>query len=266
MKTLGLIGAPNARDLGGTKTSLGTIKYGKLIRSGELSKLTNSDIEILQKLPLERIIDLRTDTEQNNSPDVVLPNVTVEYVAIIRSTTFGITYEKSSGAEIADMLKAGFVRMQQRNETYEQHMVILYRHFVNDEFSRKGYGEFLKLLANNPTKSATLWHCTMGKDRVGTTAALLLHCLGATKEQILEDYLLTNELTSAWRQNVLAKVENHVSAENCKMIDNMLKANSEYLESFYNEIADKFGSVENFLTACGVTQNDIDALRNNYLE
>lgn len=265
MKSLNLTGAPNARDLGGIVTTLGTVKHGKLVRSGELSRLTPGDVEILQRLPLARVVDLRTDTEKELSPDVVIPNVRYESVSIIRATTFGITYEKSSGAEIAEMLKAGFARMQQRNETYSMHMEILYRKFVNDEHSRKGYGQFLKLLANEPTEGATLWHCTMGKDRVGTCTALLLHCLGATEEQIFEDYLLTNELTKANREFILNKVRGFVSEESLKMVENMLLANRSYLENFYEEIRCQFGTVDDFVEACGVNKSEIDALQKIYL-
>ena len=56
---------------------------------------------------------------------------------------------------------------------------------------RPRFAEFFDLLLASP--EPTVFHCTAGKDRTGVAAALLLHALGATREEILRDYLLTNE-------------------------------------------------------------------------
>ncbi len=260
-----LEGACNARDLGGIKSKFGVIKRGRLLRSGELSRLSQKDVETLKAVPLTRIVDLRTSTEMANSPDVKIDGVIYENISIIRATTFGITYEKSTGSEIADMLAAGFERMKARNETYSQHMELLYRKFVNDDHSRKGYGQFLKLLANSPIDGATLWHCTVGKDRVGTCTALLLHCLGVEKQDIFHDYLLTNEQSQENRNSILNKVKPFVSSENLAMIETMLSADKAYLDTFYEE-TEQFGGIDGFIAECSVTETDIEKLRENYLD
>lgn len=41
-------------------------------------------------------------------------------------------------------------------------------------------------------EGAVLYHCTAGKDRVGTATALLLSALGVPRELIVEDFLFTN--------------------------------------------------------------------------
>ena len=41
--------------------------------------------------------------------------------------------------------------------------------------------------------SPLVFHCTAGKDRTGFAAALVLHALGASRNDILDDYLLTNQ-------------------------------------------------------------------------
>lgn len=261
-----LQGASNARDLGGIKTYFGVVKTGKLLRSGELSRLTQADAIRLSEIPLERIVDLRTDVEIENNKDAHMNNVAYVNISIIRATTFGITFEKASGEEIAAKISAGLIRMQSRGETYLQHMEILYRNFVNDEYSRNGYGKFLKLLASDPTRGATLWHCTIGKDRCGTCTALLLHCLGADREQILHDYLLTNTQMSQVREKVLEKAQNVAPAEYLPMISKMLSASESYIAAFWKEIDTNFGDTDNFLGACGVTKQDVETLRNNYLE
>lgn len=73
--------------------------------------------------------------------------------------------------------------------------------FVNDKlyvsflFSPRGksaYRDFFKTLLELPEGASILWHCTDGKDRTGLASMLTLSALGATRETILEDYLLTN--------------------------------------------------------------------------
>ena len=262
---LEITGAINARDIGGIVTPLGTIKRNKLLRSAELSRLTGRDVEVLTSLGLSRVVDLRTATEQANSPDVKISGVEYIDVPIIQSTTFGITYEKSDGAEIAVMLQRGIERMKARGESCTEHLAILYRKFVNDEFCRSGYGRFLKTLSE-PTQGATLWHCTIGKDRCGTCAALLLYCLGASKEQIFADYMLTNEQTQDHKNMILDKVRDYVSADDLELISILRSVTEQYLADFFHEIETKFGTVENFLQACGVTEQDVYNLRQNYLE
>lgn len=261
-----LKGASNARDLGGIITPFGTVKHKRLIRCGHLSKITNEDVQILLQNSLERVVDLRTALEQANSPDVVIDGVTYVTNPIISATTFGITYEKSSGEEIGKMLQAGIERMRSRGEDPKCHLPILYRKFVNEQISVQGYGSFLKLLADNPVDGATLWHCSAGKDRVGTCTALLLHCLGASNEQIMADYLLTNQQSKPFLDMVMSKICGTLDEEQISLIQGMLSVKEEYLQAFWDEIALKFGDIDKFISACGVTQSDIEKLRKNYLE
>ena len=255
----------NARDIGGIKTQYGTVQTNRLLRSGHLSIASTADIETLAKLNLKRIIDLRTPTEISNHPDVTIADVEQVNISIMSATTFGISYETLNGAEIAVKLEAGINRMIDRGETPINHMRILYTMFVNNEFSHAGYGNFLKILANDPIDGATLWHCTGGKDRCGTCTALLLHCLGASRKQIMEDYLLTNEQVYNHAESILAKVRPHVSPNRLALVQSMLLVEESYLTSFWNEIEKNYGSVDAFVAHCGVTQEEILKLRANYL-
>ena len=64
-----------------------------------------------------------------------------------------------------------------------------YRGFVRQNTHR--FQEFFgHLLA---AQEPTVFHCTAGKDRTGFAAALVLHALGASEEEVMFDYLLTNE-------------------------------------------------------------------------
>ncbi|MCH5152549.1 MAG: tyrosine-protein phosphatase [Clostridiales bacterium] len=256
----------NARDIGGIRTKYGTVQQNRLLRSGHLSIASANDVEMLTKRNLRRIIDLRTPTEIANHPDVTIPNVDYINISIMSATTFGISYETLNGEEIAVKLQAGIERMINRGETPIDHMRILYKTFVNNAYSHAGYGNFIKTLANTPVDGATLWHCTGGKDRCGTCTALLLHCLGASREDIMRDYLQTNQQVLSHAESILAKVRPHVSPDRLELVQSMLLVEQSYLESFWSEIERLYGSVDAFIANCGVTQEEIDKLRKNYLE
>lgn len=255
----------NARDLGGMKTKYGVIAPNRLIRSGVVNRLTNEDIAILAQHRLQRIVDLRAEIELLNNPDTQIDGVMHLHIPIIKSVTFGISFESLEGPAIAERLQAGIDRMHAQGHSYETHMREIYARYVNNEFSRDGYGKFIKLLANNPVDGATLWHCTMGKDRCGTSTILLEHCLGVSADDIYDDYMESNKQTRENTNSVLNKARPYVDDDKMELIEKMLMVQHYYIESFYEQMRLKFGGIDGFVKACGVTDEEIEKLRKNYL-
>ena len=262
---INLQGISNARDLGGIATPYGTVAEGRLLRSGEHSRMTDSDRATLLAHGLTRVIDLRTDKEMANVPDRKIDGVTYTQIPIIPQTTFGISYESSDGPTIAAYLQAGIERMRQRGETPEEHMRELYHRFATNEFCKQHIGQFVQTLARNPANGATLWHCSAGKDRVGVCTATLLYCLGATKQQIIADYMLTNTQTETSRASVIAKVTPHVTADKLNLVKQMLRVETDYIGTFFATVDHLYGGMDGFVAQTGVTAQDIALLRAEYL-
>lgn len=256
----------NARDLGGMKTKYGVIAPNRLIRSGVLNRLTSEDIAILAQHRLQRVIDLRCDVEIDNAPDVQMEGVQHILNPIIRSVTFGISFESLDGQTMATRLQAGIDRMNAKGEDYPTHVREIYKRYVSDEFCRNGYGQFLKMLANNPVDGATLWHCTMGKDRCGTSALLLEYCLGMDMQQIYDDYMESNKQTLENTNSVLNKARPYVSDDKIELIERMLTVKPYYLEAYFGQMEKMFNGIDGFIQACGVTTEEIEKLRKNYLK
>ena len=57
------------------------------------------------------------------------------------------------------------------------------------------YKRFFEILINRQA-APLLFHCSAGKDRTGIAAALLLSALGVDKETVMQDYLLSANMTS----------------------------------------------------------------------
>ena len=94
------------------------------------------------------------------------------------------------------------------------------------------------------------FHCAVGRDRTGTIAALLKSVLGYSEQDILNDYFTSLfSTTGAW--------DKAITSVNKDSIMFVLS----YLNTFDGEtLADR--AAEYLITKCGMSQDDIDAIRN----
>ena len=92
-------------------------------------------------------------------------------------------------------------------------------------------------------------HCAVGRDRTGTMAILLKSLLGASEENAKKDYYTSMfATTGAWAKGQ--------TASQSAVVDNIFA----YLNTFEGEtLADRTAS---YLLGCGVTQEQIDNIRN----
>src|ERR1700742_2965087 len=68
-RSLGLVGAPNARDLGGLTVGDGrTVRSGLLYRAPALGRLTEQDVQRLGRCGLTDLLDLRHGSEIEVAP------------------------------------------------------------------------------------------------------------------------------------------------------------------------------------------------------
>ena len=185
MNHMAFDGIKNIRDLGGIPAADGRhIKSGKLIRSGRLFQASADDLNRIAQM-VDTVVDFRTDREVEEKPNPVIPGVAYHQIPVFEMLTAGITRE----AETEETLMKKLV---QNAENARQYMCSMYENFVAKEHSVEAYREFLQLLMKEHER-AVLWHCSVGKDRAGVAALILLEILGADREIILEDYLKTNE-------------------------------------------------------------------------
>ncbi|MDR1930289.1 MAG: tyrosine-protein phosphatase [Treponema sp.] len=174
-------GIPNARELGTCRIAAGgskQVKRGLLYRSGELAVHTDRDRRILEELGIKTVVDFRSEEEKKISPEVMpgtvrrleeLPIDAGNLMGTLYSAEEGWTYASTASGAVADMEKLYTALPQEALEKYR----VLF-----------------SLLAD-PENAPLLFHCSAGKDRTGLAAALVLHALGADRETVMEDYLLS---------------------------------------------------------------------------
>lgn len=266
IKRIALEGVHNTRDLGGYSTLEGRrIKTKRLIRSGELSKLTERDKHILtEDYQLSVIVDFRTHTECMECADPALQGVVYVSNPILEEKALGITREKEAENDVVSMVLG---KMKGNKNAGIEYMENMYRNFITTNFTKKQYGKFLHIVLENRSGSV-LWHCTAGKDRAGIGTALLLAALGISKEQIVADYMKVNEFAAdeinLAVQNLVEKTGDRELGEHLRTLFSVQES---YIYTFFDTINQGYGSVERFLKEeMSLYEDALQELKYNYLE
>jgi protein-tyrosine phosphatase len=256
-RVIDLEGTSNTRDIGGYQTSdLRTVRWGQIIRSEKLSRLTASDFQKLEEIGVKTVIDLRTDREHKHSP----------------TRWRGDNPPQFFHFPIGDANNSWFQaqrRMMKLNRFTEEqsleHMKEGYRMIAED-----GLHSYQKLmdLVLDQSNWPILIHCNAGKDRSGIAVALILEALGVDRDTIMEEYLLTNEIG---RSQAKAELLSRVSKDSRSGLRRnrgpsasawlpLVGVQSEMLETFYASVDEQYGSMEALLAELGVDQEARSAL------
>lgn len=250
----------NFRDLGGVKAEDGrTVKLKRLLRSGEIVGVDECDIEKLKdEYDLRYIIDLRSEGEAERAPDHEIDGV--EYVNIS-------LYKPDDADRKAQTAEEKEFRKLTDPKKVEIFMTGVYENLVTNPFSLDGFSRFVKLVRDN-REGSIIFHCFAGKDRTGIAAAILYTILGVKQEDIMGDYMLTNELRRERNNIVLAKArEEGKSEEHLKALAVSYEVRDAYLEKVFEITNAKSGSFLAYIKEyMDVSDSDIEAIRNNYLE
>lgn len=239
-------GLHNVRDLGGTAVADGLkVSSGKMLRSDQLADATETDLAKLGELGIGKIIDLRSAVGRDEKPDPDIAGAVNLHLPIIEDVRAGITRDSKSDARIIEMLTRG---EDISSSLVDQHMELMYRRFVSDPFAIAQYTRFVdEIIESAERGEAVLWHCTAGKDRAGFATAIVLESLGASRDDIIEDYLITNEYLTGVVEHLLATIGRMLPSDSARQAArSFFRADERYLEAAYDEAATRFGSFEAF--------------------
>lgn len=259
-----LQGAKNVRDLCDIPCTDGRkIKRGRIVRSSNLSNITESDIQYLKNINLRHIVDFRTEAEINEARDKKIEGAEWYFNPIIKSLTLGTTRKDNYKRSLEEIFLDFTVEL---GKAAPEWLADLYIPLVSDIFSLEKYRHFLDILKQNK-EGCVLYHCSAGKDRVGVGTMLVLLLLGAKYEDILDDYMITN---NSYQETIDKAValgkERGISEDILNVIGAVNGVDKRYLNKAY-EIIMSHGSIEAFFqNALGIDKKYIEEFRNNYLE
>lgn len=264
-----LNGAPNARDLGGIETSDGrTVKYNRLIRSGGLWNIDDDDIAYLKNIGLKKVVDFRTMQERLERPDKIIDGVEYIVCPMLDRETEGITREAplTDDEEAIETIKMA-KRIMTLGRDGRAQMKSLYPILVTLEHSLSHYRQFFEILLDNED-GAVLYHCSMGKDRVGTGTALVLSALGVPKDTIVADYMITAERcapgTECLIQNCRRYVDDEETLDFIRWLD---MVQEDFILAALETVDNVHGGMDSFLREqMGLDDFKLSRLRDMYLE
>lgn len=236
MEVIKLKSGKNFRDLGGVTLKDGSVlPKGKYLRGKSLFGLKKRDVDYLvQTYGLKTVIDLRTNQEIEEKPNPRIEGITYVHMPIFNEATAGITREYGTH-------KLGALKVM-------RNMQDVYRSMTEEPWLGNLVDVVVKILKMDDSELPVLFHCSVGKDRTGIIAALLLYYYGASEDDIIYDYLYTNKtnrgLRLVVRPAVFAALRSHKVA---KKVAGSLRADIRYYEAFFDGIKAQYGNIENFI-------------------
>ena len=250
-RLLPMDGAHNTRELGGYKTTDGkSVKWGMLYRSDKLSDISDTDQSYLQDLGIKKIIDFRSKEEKAEDPDIIPKGI--DYIEM------PISVDGAMRSKIEAVLKG------ETNKDVKSFLIDANKEFVSNYTDV--YEDFLRNLINDD--GPTLFHCTAGKDRAGFAAAITLIALGVSKEDVINDYMKTNQFTKERIVEIIGQIELMTLYQtDAEILRPLLGVEREYIETAFQTAEEKYGSLENFIRdGLNISDEDIQKLRNKFIE
>jgi protein tyrosine/serine phosphatase/phosphoglycolate phosphatase-like HAD superfamily hydrolase len=240
-RSLGIVSAPNLRDLGGYATRDGATVVGGLVyRSNQLNPIDAADMKRIAALGLKNDFDLRTAAERKARPDELPPgvnNVWLNVLADAKSAAPAELEKLMGNPKEANTALGGGKAEALFEETY--------REFVSLPSAKKSYRELFLALSESKQLPG-LFHCTTGKDRTGWAAAALLTLLGVPRDTVMEDYLRSNDYILPLYKKQIGAFVAAGGEESIPLA--ILGVKAEYLDASFDEMERQYGSIENYFS------------------
>lgn len=230
----------NFRDVGGYHGhDARTVSRGRLYRSDSLHRLDEQDRDAFAAIGIRTVIDLRRPTEVERDGRVPsYPGLTYRHIHPEHDDWAATPHQE--GTDLARYLADRYADLAQTGTA--------------------GLAEAIGLIADSANAPVVV-HCVAGKDRTGIVCALTLAVLGVDDADIVADYALSTEASarfSAWLTATMPHVTD-VPAP-------FLASPAEAMQTFLDELRAGYGSVEAYLRHAGVTDAQLDALREHLLD
>lgn len=236
-------GIENFRDFGDYVAGQRRLKKGLLYRSAHQAEATDADLARLAELGLAVVVDLRRSNERQSQPSRRWSGFAAEVI------------ENDIGQEHADEWHEFIMGSDLTAESFRRYMLSYYDGAPHAKRHIDLYSRYFQTLAR--TEGAVLVHCAAGKDRTGILCALTHHVAGVHDDDIVADYLLTNnpERMEKRLPTIRARIaENTGRQPDDAALMTAMRVEAEYLERAFAAMRAQHGSIDGYLDqALGLT-------------
>ena len=231
-------GCLNVRDLGGYPAAdERETRWGAVVRSDNLSPLTDAGQDALRDHGIRSIIDLRMPEEAEQ-----LPNPFAE------PGDHGIAYTNVS-----------FINPEVPPPEEFTTLANDYAGML-DRFQPE-VSEIMRTIARAP-EGGVLVHCHAGKDRTGLVCALLLELAGVDRETTSAEYALSEEYLRPLREELPEEPGERAEREKER---SKYSPRAEVMMEVLERLDQEYGGAEQYLLHAGVAPQDIALLRERLL-
>jgi protein-tyrosine phosphatase len=231
-------GTHNIRDLGGYVTARGTtIPQRRFLRADCLHRLAPGGTDRLVDEGLRCVIDLRTKTEVAQAPSFLDDLEDVEYINLTLN-------DDLSPAALASA------------DGHHSHPLVPF--YISALDTRGAAVRDILTHIARVQEGAVLFNCTAGKDRTGIIAALLLGLAEVSDADIIEDYVLTEQMIPDLVAEFLS-----ISRDNGGDVESyatLLESPADTMAKMLSHIRVKYGSVQGYVMQIGLAQRDLNRL------
>jgi protein-tyrosine phosphatase len=253
-----LSGAWNFRDVA-EQTG---IRPGRFYRSSELSTLDDAGRQLMGRLGITDVADLRSPREvERRGPGQVPGGVAVHL----------LPFPDVSALDGEAPHEATFQKMMSEKSDDEDVAVAAGR-FMTEEYLRfptlggaqRAVRQVVSLLAD---ERPVITHCFAGKDRTGFTVATVLEAIGIDRDAILSDFLRSNDAVAQLRARIMESVRDRsetpevVTFAEARLTDAVLGVRADYLDAAHRSVEENYGSLRGYLDSAGVTAEDVTRVR-----
>jgi protein tyrosine/serine phosphatase len=237
-------GLLNVRDLGGHSTEDGReTQYGRVVRADSIRRLTDAGWQALLHYGVRTVVDLRGDHEMDEDAPAHM-DVEVVHVPFMEAT-------EREFAELQEEVDAASKAAPDvATSTRDVYLIFLERF-------KRNVAAGIRAVAEAP-EGGVVVHCVGGKDRTGLLTAFLLHLAGVSVDEIAADYALSEKRLQPRHEEWFAKAETAAELERLKKIAQTPAAS---IVGVFEELDRLYGSVEGYLRAGGLTDEELERAR-----
>ncbi|MGH7025557.1 MAG: tyrosine-protein phosphatase [Caulobacteraceae bacterium] len=254
---LPLEGVENFRDFGGYSTVGGQrLRSGRLWRSASHGRATDADLAAIAALGIAVVVDLRRKNERERDPSR-------------RHGAFaGEVIVSDAGEDEEDTWLAHVTGSDLSASSFRDYMLNYYAEAPFNPRLLHLYARYFEALAR--ADGPVLIHCAAGKDRTGILAALTHHLAGVHRDDILIDYLATNDPERMARRlplvtQVIREASGRTPDETAVRV--AMGVEAAYLETAWAAVAERHGDLDGYLEgALGVDGARREAIKVRLLE